>query len=261
MSKHHSKSVASSSVDSGSDPTEQPLKDLLSSLSASLNLHIAPLVSQMASLQEDFRSFKTDTRSSIDAIHSKIDANYEESTNTVRTLTDSLATLRDSTALADSTAEMKLASDVVKEEHRQDTKPFPLSLPLTETVAQTIYNCPFPSSPCLSHHPTDVIQWLRANISRKAKSSNPSPTFHYDTLTKYSPEVFKTLLELARLNLHQPDYRFPHTDDDFYRAILTTIFGIKVTTTLCHCSKQFPLPPPTLVPTIFLFVVFNLWSL
>ena len=163
----------------------------------------------------------------MDAIHSKIDTNYEESTNNVRTLTDSLATLRDFTALADSTAEMKLASDVVKEEHRQDTKPFPLSLPLTETVAQTIYNCSFPSSPCLSHHPTDVIQWLRANISRKAKSSNPSPTFHYDTLTKYSPEVFKTLLELARLNLHQPDYRFPHTDDDFYRAILTTIFWDK----------------------------------
>jgi hypothetical protein len=79
----------------------------------------------------------------------------------------------------------------------------------------------------LSHHPTDVIQWLRANISRKAKSSNPSPTFHYDTLIKYSPEVFKTLLELARLNLHQPDYRFPPTDDDFYRALLTTIFWDK----------------------------------
>ena len=158
MSKHHSKSVASSSVDSGSDQAEQSFKDLLSSLTASLTLHIAPLVSQMAcSLQEDFRSFKTDTRSSIDAIHSKIDANYEESTNKVRTLTDSLATLRDFTALADSTAEMKLASDVVKEEHRQDTKPFPLSLPLTDTVAQTIYNCSFPSSPCLSHHPTDVI--------------------------------------------------------------------------------------------------------
>jgi hypothetical protein len=32
---------------------------------------------------------------------------------------------------------------------------------------------------------------------------------------------------LARLNLHQPDYRFPHTDDDFYRAILTTVFWDK----------------------------------
>ena len=75
------------------------------------------------------------------------------------------------------------------------SKPFehpPPSLPLTDTVVQTIYNCSFPSSPCLSHHPTDVIQWLRANISRKAKSSNPSTTFHYDTLKQYSPEVFKT---------------------------------------------------------------------
>ena len=110
---------------------------------------------------------------------------------------------------------------------RDLSAPKPPSLPLTDTVAQTIYNCSFPSSPCLSHHPTDVIQWLRANITRKAKSSNPSTTFHYDTLQKYSPEVFKTLLELARLNLYQPDYRFPQTDDDFYHALLTTIFWDK----------------------------------
>jgi len=227
MSKHHSKSVASSSVDSGSDPTEQPLKDLLSSLSASLNLHIAPLVSQMASLQEDFRSFKTDTRSSIDAIHSKIDANYEESTNTVRTLTDSLATLRDSTALADSTAEMKLASDVVKEEHRQDTKPFPLSLPLPETVAQTITNCTYPNAPLLSHHPTHVVSWFRQSILRKTKLTTTSKTFHYDAMRKFSPEVFLTLRDMARMNFNSIDFRFPADDDAFYAAILTTIFWDK----------------------------------
>ena len=58
---------------------------------------MASVVSQMASLQEEFRSFKADNSSCVDEIQSKVDDNHEESTNKIRILADSLANLRDFT--------------------------------------------------------------------------------------------------------------------------------------------------------------------
>ena len=183
---------------------------------------MASVVSQMASLQEEFRSFKADNSSCVDEIQSKVDDNHEESTNKIRTLAYSLANLRDFTALANSTAEMKLASDVVKVEHRQHTLPLPPSPHITDALAQTITNCTYPNAPLLSHHPIHVVPWFRQSILRKSKTSNPSNTFHYDSLRKFSPDVFLTLRD--QIHFNDPKFRFPNQDDDFYSAILTTIF-------------------------------------
>ena len=162
MSKHHSKSgVASSSVDSGSDQAEQSNKDLLSSVTASLTLHLAPLLSQMASLQEDFRSFKTDTRSSMDAIHAKIETNYDASTNNVRTLTDALDSRIDNIY-----EELQLHIEALPKPPRP-TDPPPLSPHTPDALAQTITNCTYPNAPLLSHHPTHVVSWFRQSILRK----------------------------------------------------------------------------------------------
>ena len=46
-------------------------------------------------------------------------------------------------------------------------------------------------------------------------------------MRKFSPEVFLTLRDMARMRFNIIDFRFPADDDAFYAAILTTIFWDK----------------------------------
>ena len=103
----------------------------------------------------------------------------------------------------------------------------PLSPHTPDALAQTITNCTYPNAPLLSHHPTHVVSWFRQSILRKTKLTTTSKTFHYDAMRKFSPEVFLTLRDMARIHFNSIDFRFPTDDDAFYAAILTTIFWDK----------------------------------
>jgi hypothetical protein len=186
--------------------TDLDLKDLLSSFITDISTKIAAMSTKLDSTKEKLGSLREELKSNVATIHTRIDNIQEESESKFTpTYVEALKYSPTKQAVSQPTQSSHIADD----------------------IAQSITNCTYPNTPVLSHHPTHVVSWFRQSILRKTKLATSSPTFHYDAMRKFSPEVFLTLRDMARMQFNILDFRFPANDDAFYAAILTKIFWDK----------------------------------
>jgi hypothetical protein len=172
-----------------------------------------------------------DMSTKIDSFSAKLDLNNAELASLREELTSNVTTINTRIDNIQEDSDSKLTPTYVEALKFSPTKQA-VSQPqqsshIADHIAQSITNCTYPNTPVLSHHPTHVVSWFRQSILRKTKLATSSPTFHYDAMRKFSPEVFLTLRDMARMQFNILDFRFPADDDAFYAAILTTIFWDK----------------------------------